>query len=237
MRRVSGSDYSRLLGYKGNSFRIKGRGPGVRPGIEGRKVAMEGARYVPALLHRRLTRAYDLFARAFLRGHRVLDLGAGTGTLAIMVKRAHPAARVTGLDGDPAILVIARDKAARAGADVAFDAGDAAALPYPDRSFDRILSSLVMSVLATGQKRPAVREAHRVLRPGGEFFIGDFGAPHTRWGRFVTPLVRRFEPIRGNLEGLLPLILRDAGFDSVVEASRIVTLFGTLSIVSGRRPE
>ncbi len=214
---------------------------------------MEGARYVPALLHRRLTPAYDLFARALLRegrlkrelvararigpGQRVLDLGAGTGTLAIMVKRAHPAARVTGLDADPAILVIARDKAARAGADVAFDLGDAAALPYPDGSFDRILSSLVMSVLAMEQKRLAVREAHRVLRPGGEFFIGDFGAPHTRWGRFVTPLVRRFEPIRGNLEGLLPLILRDGGFDSVVEARRIVTLLGTLSIVSGRRPK
>jgi ubiquinone/menaquinone biosynthesis C-methylase UbiE len=72
---------------------------------------MEGARYVPALLHRRLTPVYDLFARACVRegrlkrelvdrarigpGHRVLDLGAGTGTLAIMVKRAHPS-RVTG---------------------------------------------------------------------------------------------------------------------------------------------
>ena len=205
---------------------------------------MEGARYVPALLHRRLTPVYDLFAQAFLRdarlkselvararigpGHQVLDLGAGTGTLAILVKRAHPAARVTGLDSDPAILVIARDKAARAKAEVAFDAGDAGALPYPDASFDRILSSLVMSVLTTEQKRLAVRETRRVLRPGGVLSIGDFGPPHTRWGRFVTPLVRRFEPIRGNLEGLLPRILGKAGFDNVEQAGSIVTPFGTL---------
>jgi ubiquinone/menaquinone biosynthesis C-methylase UbiE len=120
--------------------------------------------------------------------------------------------------------------------DVAFDAGDAGALPYPDRSFDRILSSLVMSVLTTEQKRLAVGEAHRVLRSGGEFFIGDFGAPRTRWARFVTPLVRRFEPIRGNLEGLVPRVLREGGFDEVQEAGPIVTLFGTLSIVSGRKP-
>jgi ubiquinone/menaquinone biosynthesis C-methylase UbiE len=117
---------------------------------------MEGARSVPALLHRRLTPVHDLVARVFLRevrlkrglvararidsGHRFLDLGAGTGTLAIMVKRAHPAAEVAGLDADPSMAVIARDKAARAGADVAFEVGDAAALPHPDGSFDCILS-------------------------------------------------------------------------------------------------
>jgi ubiquinone/menaquinone biosynthesis C-methylase UbiE len=135
---------------------------------------MEGGRHVPALLHRRLTPVYDLFARVFLRearlkrelvaraciglGHRVLDLGAGTGTLAIMVKRAHPAAEVAGLDADPAIAVIACDKAARAGADIAFKVGDAAALPYPDGSSDRILSSPARPHSVLGFRTVVVRE-------------------------------------------------------------------------------
>jgi hypothetical protein len=46
--------------------------------------------------------------------------------------------------------------------------------------------------------------------------------------------VRRFGPIRGNLEGLLPRILRDFGFDNVAEGGRVTTLFGTLVVVSGR---
>jgi ubiquinone/menaquinone biosynthesis C-methylase UbiE len=156
---------------------------------------MNDARYVHALLHRRLTRVYDLFAQAFLQerkpkrefvvraciepGHRVLDLGAGTGTLAIMVKRAHPAAQVTGLDRDRTVVEIARGKAARASVHVAFAVGDATTLPYPDGLFDRVLSSLVMSVLSTEQKRLAVGESHRVLRPGRELVVADFGVPHT----------------------------------------------------------
>jgi len=218
-----------------------------------REGEVNDARYVHALLHRRLTRVYDLFARAFLHdrklkrefvvraciepGHRVLDLGAGTGTLAIMAKRAHPAAQVTGLDRDPTVVEMARGKAARAGARIALAVGDATSLPYPDGLFDRVLSSLVMSVLTTEQKRLAVGESHRVLRPGGKLFVADFGVPRTRWGLFVTPLVRRFGPIRGNLEGLLPRILRDLGFDDVAEGGSVTTLFGTLVIVSGRRPD
>src|SRR5688572_23716238 len=119
----------------------------------------DGTRY-PALMLNWLTPVYDVFVRLVLResqlkrnlithahiapGHRVLDLGAGTGTLAIMMKRSLPGVRVSGLDGDAEILTIAGQKATRAGVDIDFALGDAA-LPYPNGAFDRVLSSLVFS--------------------------------------------------------------------------------------------
>lgn len=206
----------------------------------------------PALLLEWLTPIYDLFARLFMPemqfkrdvighaciapGHRVLDLGSGTGTLAIMLKQIHPDALVTGLDGDTQILSIAREKASRSGVDVAFDLGSAIALPFPSQTYDCILSTLVMSVLSREEKRLAIQESYRVLKRGGELHIGDFGPPHTSWGRIVAPIVRRFEPISDNLGGLLPSMLREAGFEYVEEVARYATLFGTLSILSGRKP-
>jgi ubiquinone/menaquinone biosynthesis C-methylase UbiE len=87
--------------------------------------------YVPALSFDALTRFYDPLVALTLRerklkgrlleqariapGHAVLDVGCGTGTLALMAKQREPRARVVGLDGDPAVLAIARRKLARAG--------------------------------------------------------------------------------------------------------------------------
>jgi ubiquinone/menaquinone biosynthesis C-methylase UbiE len=206
----------------------------------------------PALLLDWLTPVYDLFARLFIPekrfkrylishariapDHRVLDLGAGTGTLAIMIKQIQPEAQVIGLDGDLAILSIAREKASRSGVKITFEQGNATRLPYSDQSFDRVLSTLVMSLLSREAKTLAIREAYRVLRHGGELHITDFGQPHTWWGRLVAPLVRRFEPIADNLDGILSVRYREAGFVDIVEATRYATIFGTISILSGKKP-
>jgi ubiquinone/menaquinone biosynthesis C-methylase UbiE len=190
----------------------------------------------PALIVGWLTPGYDLFARLCIPatklkrdliaraklkpGQRLLDVGAGTGTLAIMIKRDQPDVQVTGLDSDAEILTIARQKAARAGVDVTFELGTASPLPNPNASFDRVLSSLVFFLLSQDDKRGAVREAYRVLRCDAELHIADFGPPNTRWGHWVSPLVLRFEPIAGNLEGRLPAMLREAGFENVEAAPR-----------------
>lgn len=116
---------------------------------------MSEARYLPALRFPALTGIYDpvirlttresLFKRRLLEqaspgpGQRVLDLGCGTGTLALLVKQQQPAAEVVGLDADPEMLDQARSKAERAGVELGLDEGLSTELPYPDGSFDLAL--------------------------------------------------------------------------------------------------
>ncbi len=209
-------------------------------------------RYLPALRYRWLTPLYDPLQRwvfresAFKtrlveearigRGQRVLDLGCGTATLTVLIKKRHPAAEVVGLDVDPQVLTAARAKAARAGVEIAFDRGTASRLPYPDGSFDRVLSSLMFHHLTRAGKRRAMREALRVLRPGGEFLLADLGKPHNPLMALISLLTRRMEEAADNIAGLLPRMLLDSGFERVEEAQRFALPYGTLSFYRARKP-
>ncbi|RJP50639.1 MAG: methyltransferase domain-containing protein [Anaerolineaceae bacterium] len=202
-------------------------------------------RYIPALSFRWLTPLYDpllkwimreeTFKRRLIRlaniqpNMSVLDLGCGTGTLTLMLKRAHPNANVTGMDGDPDVLKIARDKSR--GTDIQWDRGFASSLPYPDSTFDRVVTSLVIHHLVTDDKRRAFKEIFRVLKPRGELYVLDFGAPHSTLTRFMITYMRRLEETADNFDGLIPRFVAEAGFGGVKEAENFVTVFGPLSII------
>jgi len=143
---------------------------------------------------------------------RVLDVGCGTGTQAVVIKRAHPDAEVTGLDGDAKALAVARRKIAREGLDVRLDEGLATALPYPDARFDRVVSSLVFHHLSDDVKRGAILEIRRVLAPGGVFVLADFGRPVSWFERLIAPRLNQFEQARTNISGGLRDLLTQAGF-------------------------
>lgn len=213
-----------------------------------------GDRFVPALGVDWLTPLYDVVARlvgerrfkrrlievAGIRAaHDVLDLGCGTGTLALMVHEMRPGARVTGLDIDPCILAMARRKSARAGADIALVEGSATSPPFPAGSFDRILTTLMLHHLTTAQKQETLAAARRLLRPGGELHIADWGKPHNALMRIASLGFQHFdggETTGVNIRGELPALMQAAGFDDVAETERRMTLFGTLAFVRGRAP-
>lgn len=208
--------------------------------------------YIPALGRDWLTPLYDPLQRWVMReaqfkrrlvqqaqikrGHRVLDLGCGTATLTILIKRTHPLAEVVGLDGDPRILAIARAKAAKAGVAIKLDHGMAFQMPYSDNTFDRVVSSLVLHHLTSENKLLALREVVRILRPGSELHVADFGKPHTAWARFISRIMLRFEQAADNIKGALPAMFHQAGFDQVAETVRYATVFGTLSLYQGQKP-
>lgn len=204
----------------------------------------QSTRYIPALRFKWLTPLYDpllkwgmreeTFKRRLIQSAnihpqmKVLDLGCGTGTLTIMLKQAHPNADITGLDGDPQVLDMARAKSR--GVDIHWDKGFASLLPYPDSVFDRVVTSLVIHHLTTDDKRRAFKEIYRVLKPQGELHVLDFGAPHSSLTRFMVTYMRRLEEAAGNFDGLIPLFITEAGFTRVKEAEHFVTIFGPLSL-------
>ena len=203
----------------------------------------------PALNHAfdpvvRLTMRERRFKRQLLEqagiqpGQRVLDLGCGTGTLAIMVKQATPDAEVVGLDGDPKILNQARSKAERASADVRFDHGYSTELPYEDASFDRVLSTLFFHHLTTEDKRRTAGEIKRVLRPGGELHVADFTNPGDPLMATAFQVVRTFDGrdrTAINAKGKLPELFAEAGLGSVKVHSSLRTGLGRLALTSAAR--
>ena len=202
------------------------------------------SRYIPALSFRWLTPLYDPLFRFVLPEHglkrtlleranvqpgdRVLDLGCGTGTLTLMLKRAVPTARVTGFDGDQEVLTIAIRKAARASLSIDWDHGLAARLPYTAGSFDVVLCSLVVHHLVSEDKLRAFREVRRVLQPAGRFHILDFGPPLGFVSRVQAMIVSRLEEAGDNLRGRIPGMLEQAGFASVTSVGPVSTMFGPL---------
>jgi ubiquinone/menaquinone biosynthesis C-methylase UbiE len=163
-------------------------------------------------------------------GHRVLEIGCGTGTLVVMIKRLHPGAEVIGLDPDPKALARARRKAEGASARIQFDQGFGDELPYTEASFDRVFSSLMFHHLGRDGKEATLREARRVLRPGGILSLLDFAGPEAGAGGFLARRLHSSHQLRDNSEGRILALMSRAGLTSPQKVSQGAMLFGRVRI-------
>ena len=207
-------------------------------------------KYIPALSFRFLTPFFDFIQKYIVRdvryktrlieqaniqpGQIVLDLGCGTGTLAIMAKAAQPKAEVIGLDADPEMLKMAIDKSSEQKIIVKFDEGFTNKLPYPNASFDRVLSSIMIHHLKTPEKEATAREVFRVLKPGGELHIIDFGKPITWYGKLLGPFLHNFEEANDNIDGKLPEMFGAPGLKTEI-TGHFYTFFGDLAFLKGKK--
>lgn len=215
---------------------------------------MKKKSFIPALKYSWLTRFFDpvlnftmpekkfrklLIEQAGVKkDERILDFGCGTGTLSIMLKEAEPNALVTGLDVDEEILEIAGKKIAHKGIDIFLVKYSGTLLPYNDSSFDKVVSSLVFHHLDKEQKENSLKEIFRILKPGGELHIADWGKaanPLMRLLFYLVQLLDGFKTTSDNVKGLLPSYIQNAGFWNVARRKKINTVFGTLCLYSATK--
>jgi ubiquinone/menaquinone biosynthesis C-methylase UbiE len=209
-------------------------------------------RYVPAAGRRAFTRLYDPVVALTMReatfrgrlcaqvldglprGAPVVDVGCGTGTLAIAL--AAGGAEVIGVDGDPEVLTLARAKTAADA--VQWRKGTATALPLAGESADRVVMSLLLHHLGADAKRAALAEAMRVLRPGGRLHVADWGRPRDPLMRGAAWALQRLDGAQGlseHLDGRLPGLLADAGLSTIALHACLRTGWGSLELLSARR--
>jgi SAM-dependent methyltransferase len=152
-------------------------------------------------------RAADLIARALSEksAGRILDLGAGTGILTVrLAKRGF---KLAGVDLDTRALKRARENAGIEGVEIDFQEGDGASLSWPEKSFDAVTS---LNLLHEAADPVAVlREAHRILRPGGVLVMADMHRGLATFSIFWFGFLKFFS------RATLRVLLEEAGFSNI----------------------
>lgn len=215
-----------------------------------------GSRYVPALRLHRLTPWYDAVVRttirertfkqalieqaAFRPEHRVLDVGCGTGTLAIRIKEQYPNLDIVGLDVDAEILRRASIKAQRADASVSLLRALSDDLPLAAEGFDRVVSSLLFHHLSWEAKKRTGLELFRILKPGGALHVADWGPANNALMRSMFLFIQLLDGLantQDNVSGRLVTLLQQCGFVEVEGLQSWNTVFGTIVLYRAVKPE
>ena len=169
-------------------------------------------------------------------GDQVLDVGCGTGTLAMEVEpRVNAKGHVFGIDPSAQQIARARSKAAQRNLSIEFQTGVIENLDFPDQTFDVVVSTIMMHHLSESLKRRGLSEIARVLKPGGRLVIADFKRPEERAAQAV-----RFGAGGSRIQNLAALV-KEAGFSQVKTEEMQLPRFpahsaGFAGFVCGKKP-
>ncbi len=147
-------------------------------------------------------------------GERVLDVGCGPGTIAIILaQKVSPGGEVVGIDASPEMIDVAQRKAKRERSEARFETAAIESLPFPAASFDLVTSTFMLHHLPDDAQEKGLAEVRRVLKPGGRVVIADFSSDS---GSFVGHVLSLFG--HGHGHSTLPSLeakLRSVGFENV----------------------
>jgi ubiquinone/menaquinone biosynthesis C-methylase UbiE len=145
---------------------------------------------------------------------RILDLGCGTGSTTLMLKRAFPQAQVIGLDLSPYMLVRAEHKAQSAGLDIIWRHGDAEKIPFPEASFDLVTASLLFHETPINISQKILRSSFRLLVPGGQMLVLDSNQHTLRQVKWLSEVFE--EPYIGDYgAGSVDAWMGKVGFEAI----------------------
>lgn len=149
-------------------------------------------------------------------GERVLDVGCGTGTIASMAKqRVGDSGRVCGIDPSLPMITRARRKAARKGMVIEFQPAVIERLPFPNQTFDVVLSTFMMHQIPDDVKRQGLAEITRVLKPGGRLLVVDTKRPEEHHDGPAHPV--HTGTWHSGVQDQ-PALMREAGFSDIEAA-------------------
>lgn len=170
-------------------------------------------------------------------GEAILDIGSGTGSFALMVKRRAPHAIVAGIDPDEEARGIALAKAEAADFHIQFGKGFASdAIPA---SADAVTSSLVLHQMPLAEKVISLAAMFEALRPRGRLILADYGQQKLLMRLLFRLTVQRLDgaaDTQPNADGILPELVGEAGFIKVVERLRVPTVTGSIAIFTAKKP-
>ncbi len=198
-------------------------------------------RWIEVVTLGRAARLRDAVLAVVEPGERLLDMGCGTGSLAVAAARS--GVEVVAIDRSASMLAVARDKAAAAGVSVDFREGDVAFPPLGDERFDVATATFVLGELSPDLAALAVRRMAEALRPGGRIVLADEVPPASLVPRVLVAIARAVQWVVSfaALQEAAPSrrhawseLLAGAGLELLPDSSRRL---GGLVVLAARRPE